>query len=315
MNIIKVSELPTWLRGEMYANFTENYGECQIIRPVKTDLSFHSLRDVMQIIDTCLYTGVDKMPREVFDFVCEHRANILEEMNLLENNIGELALQYYEFTKTDEYKALRICSECPYTRFSDYIYSALKNDNIPLLQYCTEEEDSYRVYYYLLICIKNNRLRCFKYLLAKNPEFLPYIQQNKSYCWEAAANGSLEMLSYLHEIGVIWNQSVYTIACFYFHYDCAIYALKNGCPLPEKACYFAINENSLELLKLLVEVRKMCIKNADIFNYALSKGNMAIIHYLYSAGSLQNERIVYYAIESGNYECISFAIQLHHERI
>jgi hypothetical protein len=286
------------------------------------DLVFTCLRDVMQMIDTCLYTGVDKFPREIYDFACINAENMLTEMNELEDERGELVEEYYEFTKTTEYIALRLCCGC--YAFSYYYWDkqnklgmlallkkAIESNNMPLVRYCIEDLDYCNIDM-MSIAVSNGCIRIFEYLLNRYPLWLPSIKWDYRYCMTAAEFGDVTMLAYLHEkVGCIWTETTITLALGENNFDCAIYAIKNGCPISRQSVYYAIVcEKSTEILRCLIEDGNISVDSSYYMNFAMRHGSLEFIKLLYQYGCKPNADTVENAIFGKNKECIQFAIEI-----
>lgn len=63
------------------------------------------------------------------------------------------------------------------------------------------------------------------------------------------ANGHLECLKYLHEIGCSWDSYVCTFAVLYGNLNCLKYLHENGCPWNKDTCDNAAEYGYLECLK------------------------------------------------------------------
>jgi len=322
LDITTISQLPQWLQGDMYVSFNENDADTDtvLLRPIKMDLVFTCLRDVMQMIDTCLYTGVDKFPREIYDFACKNAEKILREMNELEHKRGELVDEYYEFTKTSEYIALQLCCKCyEFTqvdldenkKLGALLKKAIKNNNIPLVRYCVEDL-GYCNLEIVTVVVSNGCIGILEYLLSRYPEWLPSIKWDYYYCNTAANYGNVDMLAYLHEtIKSIWTENTIIIALTNFHYDCAIYAIKHGCPIPKNVVYYAsVCEKSAKILQCLIEHGNISVDNSHYMNFAMRNGNLEFIKLLYEHGCRPNEDTLNSALFSNNQECIQFATDI-----
>lgn len=330
MKIIKICELPEWLqKGDMYKNFISNGdADCELLRPIKTDLTFKGLRDIMEFIDTCLYTGLEEFPYEVYDFACRYPLEILTEMNELEMKEGELFNAYYEFTNIPEYKAIRICCECyacshcydcdrSMKKYENMILlqNAIIHNNMPLVRYCVEYFGRCTIEILNLVIV-HGHVEIFQYLLEKHPYWVSSVKWNYYYAMTAAENGKLNMLVYLHEeLDVIWTEQTITLAFFGCHYDCVIYAITHGCPIPMQCMYYAIACNrSVEIINCILKDKYFHVENPElILNFAMRNGNLETVKLLYEYGYKPNEDTVRSAKTGKNKhseELINFAIQI-----
>jgi hypothetical protein len=68
-------------------------------------------------------------------------------------------------------------------------------------------------------------------------------------CAEAAKNGHLDILIFLHQNGCPWDEWTCRKAAENGHIECLKYAHENGCPWNEVTCLFAAKYDNLECLK------------------------------------------------------------------
>jgi hypothetical protein len=80
---------------------------------------------------------------------------------------------------------------------------------------------------------KNGYLNCLKYIHENGYEW------TKETCTEAASNGHLDCLMYAHENGCEWTSQTCTEAASNGHLNCLMYAHENGCVLSKETSYKA----------------------------------------------------------------------------
>jgi uncharacterized protein YabN with tetrapyrrole methylase and pyrophosphatase domain len=71
-------------------------------------------------------------------------------------------------------------------------------------------------------------------------------------CSNAAENGHLNILKYLHENGCPWNKWTYIKATRHGHLNVLKYLHENGCPWDENICYWTVRNNHSHILKWIV---------------------------------------------------------------
>jgi len=97
-------------------------------------------------------------------------------------------------------------------------------------------------------------------------------------CEEAALNGHLECLKYLHERGCPWDEYTCSAAASNGHLECLKYLHENGCPWHEWTCEYVALGGRLEYLKYYHEHECRC-----------------------------DERTCWTAVSSGRLECLKYA--------
>jgi hypothetical protein len=89
--------------------------------------------------------------------------------------------------------------------------------------------------------------------------------------------------------------------------ECAIYAIKSGCPIAKYAMDFAIHNGNIDIVSALV-ARGTAVDNPYILNYALQRGNIDIAKLLYANGARPNQNTMCCA--SGSEVCMLFASEI-----
>jgi hypothetical protein len=314
--MLTISQLPAWIQtGELYrimsCDLTED-SDYEMIRPLKTDFVFSGLRDVIELLDTAHYMGVDKLPEEVYRY-CRETPDLLLEMNEFENHT--ILEEYSYFIQTDEYKAFRICAETYSSilladEINSLLYIAIQRGNMSLLRYCVEDcgichMDHFRT------AVSYKRIDMCKYIICKFPEWTHSIRMDSLYCGIAASIDDLPMLIYLREtVGVIWTEETIHFGIRNQNIQCAIYAIKNGCPIPKFTIDIAIHDNSLPLVQALIEQKDIHTKNEYCLNFAIQLGRIEIAKLLYANGAKPNIHTIQCA---SSHECIAFANRIINE--
>lgn len=126
----------------------------------------------------------------------------------------------------------------------------------------------------------NNNLNNLKWLIDNGCPF------NKWTLVSAVKGGNLDIMKYLHEIGIDLDLEVFEAAIRYKHTDII----------------------QINIIKWLIEMR--CPWDDFIFTSAIESKNLNIIKYLQSSGCPRNKLIVYKAKETNDEEIIEFCICL-----
>jgi hypothetical protein len=307
--MITLSQFPEWLKGELYNSLSssssnEDDDNCRMIRPLKTDLVFHTLKDVLELLDTCLYTGVEYLPQEVYTFACQSSSRIIREMKELEFDEGPLT-KYYEFTKTPEYKALRICAH--FEIWGKHIYK-VKNmhealllqaisfhNNKPLVVYCTNADRNCVNIDIFKVAIINGNIEIVKYLIANNETWIPVLKkQSEDFLLLVTKYAdNVDMLAYLYKkLEAKWTRRIVSSAIINKFQFCAEYAIKNGCEIHDSFTEIAIRDNLLIILIALIE-RGVCLKGTSYYlNLALQYDREIMLRYIYHIGGIPDEKTV-----------------------
>jgi len=150
---------------------------------------------------------------------------------------------------------------------------------------------------------ENGHLECLKYLHENR------CQWDERACTYAAANGHLECLKYLHENRCQWDERACTYAAENGHLDCLKYLHENECPWDERACTYAAENGHLDCLKYLHENR--CPWDKWACSYAAEKGHLDCLKYLHKNKCPWDKWACSYAARNGHLECLEY---LHKNR-
>jgi hypothetical protein len=317
---IKLSELPQWLQSDFYHENVDLEDDCVIPKTdIKIDTQITCLQDILQIIDTCAYFGVDKLPNEVFEYACQNPP-IYNELHEFEKHPEKTPLiKYAYFIKTPEYQAIRICVINQFVTYYTLCHEAVLAGNMPLIQFCIEEKGVKNIQY-IYNAVSNNHKQVLKYLLAKYPEWKKEIDKQDYYLNIAVKYGHLEMLKYLREVGAPWSEkSIHTVALQIMEnkdpyvnekrYECLEYMIKNGCRINEYEINYTTKDNNTRLMRFLIEIGELNLEfNTAVMDYFAVKGDLEIMKYLFKKGM---PFTVYTAMLANKYEhndCLEFAV-------
>ena len=105
---------------------------------------------------------------------------------------------------------------------------------------------------------------------------------NKYACRTAAENGHLDVLKYLHENGCPWTHEVYLYAARSGYIDILEYALKNKCPIykyNDSMCLWASQGGHLHVIKWAIENGFSC--EGFVMDNAASQGHLDVVKWLH----------------------------------
>ena len=285
--MLKLSQISDWLKdGEFFKNIdyeedSVKNDEFRMIRHIKNDLILRNLLDRLELIDTCLYVGLERLPSILYYFATDNHELYLE-MDKFESDDPPCELVRYQFLiQTPEYKALRICAENPNNRYKITIEvlldEAIMNNNYPLLYYCIDDCNVCRISHFGL-AVKYGHINIAKYIIEKHRHFLPNIQ----LCWIHYTNamiiGDLEMIKYLHDtLNVKMTQYILSQALYNINMEdccilrkrkleCIVYLIQQDCPFSNTIMHLAISFNLLDVIRALLD--KSFLVDDMIINYA-----------------------------------------------
>ena len=135
----------------------------------------------------------------------------------------------------------------------------------------------------VLEAIKNENLEMVKTLcefIANMPDAtritLPLV------CEEAAAKGSLPILSYLREQGCPWNANTFAGGAESGSLPILSYLRENGCPFDNRSQTAAVEQGHFHVTQWLTELG--CPFSVDTFSKACEFDNMEVANYLFQRG-------------------------------
>jgi len=300
-----MTTIPHWLqKGEIFQFLLQNTeGEEQSFvfpKTLKLDLHFKNIADVLQCIDTCLYVGLHKLPRELYDF-CLHYPHALNELWCLSEDCY--------FKETEEYKACVICARVGEQKLLDH---AISQNNMACIRYCVEDLHQGAIGHFRL-AIYENRISICKYIIHQYPDWIMPLKMCCGFYFDLAQRMPccIEMVSYLYEeVGVCWPYNILVLALGYKNLEFAIYAIQHGCQIKDHAADLAIPLGSIELMRLLAE-RNVPLNNTFLFNYAIECSTIDMVKFLYDHGARPNSNSLILA--ENDTEKIEFIQQIMNE--
>jgi hypothetical protein len=328
MNPIFVSELPVHFHeSELYKSFMEYPDEATEImhsRPLKLDLEFRDLKDVLQILDTCNYLGCS-IPWKVYDFAYG-KVSLFESMTIFENlankNTGSKNeyqyMEYQYFINIPEYKSIKLCAKfVDITKPVEFIIYAIRMNSITLIHYFNH----FSPFYFSNIRKHDNIANTIvlRTVECGNIEIMEYFRQfrwfdtiNKTFRKKmletATIHDRLDMLKYLHETLMIeWDSIVVDTALPCESLSCLKYAISNGCPISEDSIELAVINCSLEYVKIIVETGAPIDSHNTLF--ACERGKLEILKYLHEKNAPWHSKSVEFATQNNHMNCVKFAIE------
>ena len=298
----KLSEIPSWAHGEIYNFLKENQRENDkdIIFEKKLffDLNVKSLRDVLNIIDTCAYFGTEKIPTEIYNFAIANK-QLLSEMN-------KDFISKEDYIIREEYKSIFLCTllhestrVLPNYHKAELINSAIRNNNMALIKYVVEDLEYCDVIQAIDRAVIYDNIEMIKYILKKYPDMIDEIRNIKSLCTFSIEKQNVKLLKFLVEtVGVYLEDYILNIAIIHDK-DCAEYILRNT-TLKIKISYYTLKfagkyrcQNDIFILILNYPYFNLEDKSMA-FNYAISGGcNIEIIKYMYEViGCRPNDQTI-----------------------
>jgi len=310
-----VSQLPIWLSGDLSEFLYENEANASIAFPkkIKITLEFAGLRDILEMIDTCAYLGVNRIPFETYGYaLCG--VSLAEEVREFESNMT--LREYSHFIHTPEYAAIALCvknqSNCRETLLEEAVHIG----DILITEYCIEHLKLLDTRFFIYAILPGN-LEIIKYMLSQKPWNQPnkisYLKTNECFCNLAAEVGAIDILAFFREkLELPWTESTVEYAVRKNKYATVKYAVENGCPFEETAVDYAVMIGSMEILQLLVLNSKKPVDSPYLLNYAGELKNIAMMRYLYDIGVRPNAHLMQCVGFGGDPECIQFAATILH---
>jgi hypothetical protein len=99
--------------------------------------------------------------------------------------------------------------------------------------------------------------------------------------WIAILYGNINIVKFLHSIGIECNTRMMSEACYKSHLDIIKYFHEIGIEYDKCRFTTAIESNNLNVIKLLYETSKVCIKNTSYYmDYACKLNRIKIARYI-----------------------------------
>lgn len=306
--MITVTQLPSHLQGNLYNNIMDNFSEeerVEIPHPIKTDFVFTTHDDILKIIDTCGYCGVD-LPDELFKYVEENSNRFLSQSAKYKASVDMKEIEESFFVTTHEYHALILLAEWHNTDiyYSDLVEYAIKNDSVVLLQYVIKKQwDPFMIH----TAVEHGNILCIDYLVKYYEEY------TKLVCVQTLLSknaNTLTVLKYLREtLRFEWDKRVIKKAIYDNCIECLEYALENGCPVDLKnAVTISLRLPKIDAFRLLVELAGYKPVKEDVL-YASTLGSINHLVYLHHLNTPWHPQAVNISARFKHRLCMDFGIQ------
>lgn len=128
---------------------------------------------------------------------------------------------------------------------------------------------------------------------------------NASTCAEAAANGHVECLAYLHGQGCPWDGRTCTMAARGGHIECLDFARKHGCPCRSGAMSEAARRGDVSLIEHLIA--RGCPWDESVCEAAAEGGHLECLCFLRERGCPWDADTCAAAAAGGHLACLEYA--------
>jgi len=345
MEPIKITNVPSYLRGELYrtlrTEFAEDDTECVItgnIRPLKLDLIVTCLGDVIQLIDTCMFFGVP-FHYKIFEFIQASPDYCMREMRLFEQRVKNDTPTYVEVTShryfipnsvpteyaymidTEEYRALKLLASFHLTNnwsADDFLEYIIKNGSLVLVEYYTP---LYSIIYHRILywTVEYGQIPIMSFIV-KQP-WAKIETFTKELCRHAAKNNQLPMLKYMREtLRFEWDEHTVLDALDEKRLHVLRYALENGCPIPERSKYgipgiqyimsMVLALETVEGLRMMAEIVKLPLDNPEYTLIAARNGYVDHLQYLHEKNAPWHPQAINTAARYKHVDCVEFGISV-----
>jgi hypothetical protein len=125
---------------------------------------------------------------------------------------------------------------------------------------------------------------------------------------DAARNGDLDYLQYLHKNGCEWDVFTTTEASKYGHLNCLKYALENGCDWNYFTSYNAVKYGHLDCLKYMHQFGCRFFKR-HFTRIAAEFGHLDCLKYILENDGEWDEVAPVNAASNGHMECFKYCFQ------
>ena len=204
-------------------------------------LKIITLDDFIRIMDKLRFWIVNKLPIEIYRFVHFHkeRSGKLYEI---------ISTQFVDFF----FEELKIL--CLSENDKQILVDAVQIESMNLIEYC-QSEQILLTSTALIKAVDTGNLPLLKYLFEeychiKTNEHKIFLRYHDAYRSPVKTN-HMDMVKYLHNIGVSHTYHILCIAAEHGHYEMSQYLINNGHSVTSSSCAYAAGKNQLKCLKLL----------------------------------------------------------------
>jgi hypothetical protein len=328
MTTLQLTNIPPHLQGELFkiltTEFTEedtplNQRNIWHFRSLKTDLKIRCLRDILQMMDTCMFFAAP-LHRKIFEFVEGSPEYIIQEMREFES--GSESSEYGFFVTTEEYRALKLLATYKRTwtwSVQGFLEYAIKNGSLVLIEHYTARYRSVCAVLPLKWAVEYGKIPIMAFLVKQ-----PWISVHNHFihteqtlaqqlCSDAVGYDQLPMLKYLHEtLQFPWDQYVVQFSLCEERLHILKYALENGCPIPSYGLNMALGMDSIEGLRMLVEMRNIPLEDDEKYTLlAAQNGNVEHLRYLHEKNARWHPQAVNTAARNKYVDCVEFGISVN----
>jgi hypothetical protein len=155
----------------------------------------------------------------------------------------------------------------------------------------------------------NKMVKAFEF---GNVDILAYLHNtgvpwNENSILVAAEHGHLRCLQYAHEHGCPWDKWTTYQASLHGHFDCLKYACENECVCDRETCAAAAAAGRLDMLIYLRE--RGVPWDKETTRRAAASGRLDCLKYAYENGCPWSVNLINTAAERGQLECLKYAVE------
>jgi hypothetical protein len=175
--------------------------------------------------------------------------------------------------------------------------AAVETNNLEMLK----QENSIRVNQFAVLnSMRVGNLDMVKYCLEHSPKGNVLNSYESLFSAEAAINGHLHVLKYLHENGYPWTDYTTQMAAFKNQVECLKYAVEQGCPIPNQ-----IRCGGLEALNYLKQ--RGVDWTPEACSSAASQGKLDVLKWAHENGAPWGMAVMQ-AIWIGHLDCLEYML-------
>lgn len=327
--MLAISNFPDWMKGELYNNMNlicdgEGEGDCEnpiIEKQLKTDLTINNLTDILKIIDTCHYIGVE-LPFEVIDYAIENHTNLLEEIENMETDNKPTPYDY--FLTTPEFTAVRLSlnfisytsphidNDILYEKYmKEFMKYAIMQNSLLLVRFLYKKYEN--IFYngtprdysmrMLIITAENGYVEIMKFWREQKwfCSLTSSVSRQEELIMYTLSFNEKQMLKYLREtLGFQWDNTTFNMALQRSNMDCIRYLMEQKCPIPRTILRKAIlYKYSFESIRFLIEEVKVSLDDPMYTFLAVENGHLTLVKYLHEKNAPWHDEVVNMAFQNG----------------